>query len=154
MSARQSVIVLAALKALKDHLAGLDKEEKKALLEELDPGDRKNAVIPGTKTSIGTVSVSQREGGWEVVDERAFLGWVKKNRPSGVVESVRESDQKSILTSIDETGEVPDGVMQGDDGDPYVTVRQTPAQREALIEAWRTGAIELPDALPALGAGS
>jgi hypothetical protein len=66
---------------------------------------------------------------------------VKTHRPSAIIEAVRASDQADILKRITSTGEIPDGVEQGQDGSPYVSVKQTPEQTQAVVQAWRSGAI-------------
>lgn len=144
MSAREVALRLAALKAVKDALTKEEGSSKGALMDDLDPGDRKQAALPdGTK--VATVSVSQREAAFKVTDERAFLAWVKEHRPTAIVEAVRESDQKSILEGIATSGEMPDGVELGEPGAPYVSVRQSAEQAEALVAAWRRGEVALPN---------
>lgn len=145
MSARQRALELACLKAVKDRLTALDTETKAALMDgDLDPGDRKSAVLPDG-TDVGTVSVAKgRAAKLKVVDERAFLAWVKKNRPTAIVEAVRSSDQDDLLAKAEESGELPDGVDLGDPGAPYVSVRQSKEQAEALVAAWRAGTVALP----------
>src|SRR5690348_16486127 len=107
MSARQRAVELAALKAVKDRLTALDAETKAALMDgDLDPGDRKAARLPDG-TEVGTVSVSVgRAAKLKVVDERAFLAWVKVNRPSAIVEAVRSSDQEDLLAKAEKSGEL------------------------------------------------
>jgi hypothetical protein len=144
VSARTVALKLAALKAVKDHLTSEDALAKGELMDDLDPGDRKTAALPdGTK--VGTVTVSQRDAAFKVTDERAFVAWVKEHRPTAIVEAVRESDQKDILERIPDTGEIPDGVELGEPGAPYVSVRQSKDEAEALVAAWRRGEVALPN---------
>lgn len=144
VGARETAVKLAAIKALEATVKSLNAEEKQALLEILESGDRKVAKLPDG-TAIATVSVSTRSASWDVVDEQKFLAWVKENRPSAIVEQVRDSDRKHILSQIDETGELPDGVAEVPESEPYVTVRQSAEQRDAVVAAWRSGALELPN---------
>ena len=53
----------------------------------------------------------------------------------------KRQDQADILKRITSTGEIPDGVEQGQDGSPYVSVKQTPEQTRAVVQAWRSGAL-------------
>lgn len=141
---RSVALRLAAISAVKKHLTAVDNQAKDELMGHLDPGDRKGAVLPDG-TEIGTVYVT-KAGGPEVkvVDERAFLAWVKENRPTGIVEYVRDSDRKSILEGALTSGELPDGTEVGDGKASYVGVRQTEPQRQAVVDAWRSGALALP----------
>lgn len=141
---RQVALKLAAIAAVKKHLTGVDNDAKADLMEHLDAGDRKTAVLPDG-TSIGTVSVS-KPGDPQVVvtDSRKFLAWVKEHRPTAIIEAVRESDQKSILEAALTDGEVPDGCDLTDGKASYVSVRQTEEQRQAVVTAWRDGSLALP----------
>ena len=145
-TAREAALTAAAVKALQDGIRDARAVADAAVMAALDPGDRKNAVLPdGTK--VGTVSVSnQGEPVWRVTDPDAFLRWVKEHRPTAIVEAVRSSDQKSILDAIPDTGELPDGVDLVDGKAPYVSVgKQTDEQRAAIAKAWADGTLEIPD---------
>lgn len=131
--ARQLALRLAAIKAVKDVVTAAEKAAKAEAADVLDPGDRKNAVTDDG-ASVGTITYAQPSDALRVVDESAFLAWVKQNRPSAVVESVRESDKTSILTAAQATGELPDGVDLVTRAG-YITVRQSPAQVAALMAA-------------------
>ncbi len=141
---RAVALRLAAIAAVKKHLTGVDTATKAELLVYLDLGDRKGAVLPDG-TSIGTVYVTvEGDPQVRITDSRKFLAWVKKNRPTAIIEAVRESDEKSILEEALTSGELPDGTEIGDGKASYVGVRQTEAQRQAVVDAWRSGALALP----------
>jgi hypothetical protein len=146
---------LAAVKAVKEHVealwAGL-RDEAAALLE---PGDKKAAKLPDGTTAASVLMTDPKESsGWQVVDESAFLAWVKEHRPTAVIEQVRVSDRRSILDGIATSGELPDGVDSWSKRlPPHVTVSQTPAQRAAVIHAWQTGALALPETVREIETG-
>lgn len=145
MSTRKIMTALAAVKAVKDYLSELDRALKADLMEQLGGRMSAAAAVLPDGSEAATVTISRgRAARWVVVDEAAFLSWVKANRPTAIVQTVRSSDTESILTSITATGEVPDGVMEGEPGEPYVMVRQSPAQRAATVAAWQTGQLPLP----------
>lgn len=141
---RQISLKLAAIAAVKKHLTALDRETKEALMDYLDPGDRKGAVLPDG-TEVAAVYVS-KQGAPQVVvkNEQAFLAWVKENRPTAIVERVRESDEKSILEAALTSGELPDGCEIGDGKASYVGVKQSKEQIDAVVQAWRDGSLALP----------
>ena len=142
MTPRDLATRAALVKAMIDVLRDVDAATKTALMDVLDPGDRKHASVDGR--DCGTVSVSKGRESWKVTDDAAFTRWVKTHRPDAIVESVRKSDQASILAGIKGDGEVPDGV-EPSFGDPYVSVRLTDDQRSELIAAFRSGAARLPE---------
>lgn len=149
MKLAEIALRLAALKAVEEHMAVMKQDLRDLASEELDKGDRKAAKLPDGST-VGNVTKSDPKPTTKpkVIDEAAFLVWVKKHRPTAIVERVRESDQVSILAGIESTGEIPDGVdLVESTARSSVSVTQTPAQREALVAAWRAGVIELPDVL-------
>jgi len=142
-SVDQTVLELAGLKALADHVKGLTDEAKKVLAGQLRRGTISAFVEDGDEpVDVGTVVVVPTRFAWDVVDEVAFLKWVKTNRPTAIVESVRSSDQKSILEGVEAAakagGEVPDGVGRVR-STGYVQVKQTADQRDALLEAAADG---------------
>lgn len=148
LTARDAALQAAVMKALGTIVKDVDDRVRRDVMTVLDPGDRKSAVLPdGTK--VGTVSVTEGRQGWRVVDDRAFLEWVREHRPHAIVEQVRDSDKRAILDGIRKTGEVPDGV-EPTQGAPYVTVRQSDDQAAAVVDAWRSGALDIPDPLGAI----
>lgn len=151
MTIDQTVLELAALKALGDHIKALTERGKAKLEAQLRRGTISAFVEDGEESlDVGTVVVVPTRFDWGVVDERAFLEWVRKNRPDAIVESVRTSDKTSILTGIEKSGEVPDGVGRVRSSG-YVSVKQTPKQRDQLVTAAGDG--RLPT-MPLLELGS
>lgn len=143
---RELALDLAVVKAMADTIKGVEADLKANALQLLDPGDRKHATVDGV--DCGTVSVSSPTSRWSVVDDAAFTAWVGKNHPTAMVQVVRDSDRKAILDGIAVSGEVPDGVSERS-GASYVSVRLTTAQREALVAAYRSGRVAIPELGPA-----
>lgn len=104
-----------------------------------------NILMPDG-TTLGTLSITKGKKTAKVVDERAFLAWVKKNAPTEVVETVRDSYRKSLLTRIKSSGELPDGVELGEGG-PGSAVRLNEGAEAVVLAAIRSGQIE-PLSLP------
>jgi hypothetical protein len=140
---------LAAVKAVKEHVTALWENLRAEAAPLLEPGDRKAAKLPDGSTGASIVKTDPKPTTvWRVTDDRAFLAWVKEHRPTAIVEVVRSSDITSILGAIPTDGVVPDGVEEVETvGRPTVSVTQTTAQRQAVIDAWRTGSLVLPDAM-------
>jgi len=148
-----SVVELAALKAVGDHIKVATELAKAEVAKQFRRGTVSAFIGDEDATEdVGTIVVVPDRHAWGVVDEAAFLAWVKVNRPSAIVESVRSSDKTSILEAIgkDKDGEVPDGVARVK-STGYVQVKQTAKQRDALIEAAADG--RLPS-LPILQIGA
>lgn len=155
MSLQDSLRRLAAIKIIGDYIKALDATAKAELLEEV--GTRMGAtaaLVDGEE--VATVSVAQGRyprgvvDGWYVSDERAFLEWVRQVRPTAIVETVRESDRKSLLGGMkrwleEHDGEVPPGVDEAERGDSYVLVNQSEEQRAAAVEAWHSGRLGRPE---------
>lgn len=152
-SLRERLNRLAAIKAVKDYVAGLETTEKAGLLAEVGGRMGATAAVLPSGEEAATVSISAgRKAPWIVVDTNAFLEYVRSVRPTAIVETVRESDLKDLLSDASQQayleasgGEPMPGVMLGDAGDPYVTVKQSDAQRQAVIAAWHDGTLALPD---------
>lgn len=135
-SVNEVAVELSLIKAMKDSLAVAEKNAKAELQEAVARGTA-YATVPQLG-EVGTVVVTaDSQGTWQVVDEGAFVAWVKEHRPSAIIESVRESDKKSILADIEKAGVLPDGVDLGEGRAGYVTVKQTPLQRATLVQAYR-----------------
>lgn len=129
-------VELSLIKAMKDALAVAEKKAKAELQEVIARGTA-YATVPNLG-EVGTVVVTADVAGtWQVVNEAAFLAWVKEHRPGAIVESVRESDKKVILAEVEKLGVLPDGVDLGEGRAGYVTVRQTDVQRDTLVQAYR-----------------
>ena len=145
---------VAVLKALVEKVTAVDQQARAELLEAmLDAGAEKaTAELPdGAKVSsvslVGGDKVTAR-----VVDDAAFLAWVKKNRPDEVEEKVRASYRKVVLEDIAKTGEEVPGVELGTSS-TYLSNRFKPGGKEAIEAAFTKGALTLPEvlALPAGG---
>lgn len=137
MSARDAAATAAVMKALAGRVKEGETRAKADVMAHLDPGDRKHAVLPDG-TDIGTVSITKGRETFRVTDPAAFLAWVRDTAPSEVVESVNPTFQRKVLDGIKDGGELPPGVEPGW-GDPYVSVRQSETQAEAVAAAWRDG---------------
>jgi hypothetical protein len=136
LSAAQYAARLVVLKALEKRVTSLQKATKTAARSAFVAGDRKIAEHEGVR--LGSVTLTKgRGGGFKVTDPRAFVAWCKVHRPTAVVvtESVRESDELSLLQAIEKGGPVPDGVEEVPGGDPYFTV--TPDDAAVAQIDWR-----------------
>lgn len=138
---------LAAIKAVKDSLTGLETEAKAELLGTVRGRmGATTATLDSDEAEAATVTISLgAQPHPYVADQQAFLQWCKANRPHAIVEAVRATDQAAILAAIPDTGEWPDGVAMSQAGSRSVTVRQTAAQRTATVDAWRRGELPLPN---------
>lgn len=142
-SANEVAIDLSFIKAMKDALSAAEKDAKAELQDVLARGTA-YATLPELG-EVGTVVVVADSGGtWQVENEALFLAWVKEHRPGAIVESVRESDKKVILAEVEKLGVLPDGVGLSDGRAGYVTVKQTPDQRDTLVQAYRERLVGLP----------
>lgn len=121
MNARQHAIRLAVLKAIRERIDSVDAVARDEAKEAFVAGDRVTAALDDG-TVVGSVTMTNPRRGWKVADPISFLAWVIENRPSAVVQSVRESDRRAILAAIDKTGELPDGVVEYE-GTPTLSVR-------------------------------
>jgi len=159
----------AALKALSDEIGDRLKATRAAMQEALDSTGAGSvaAVLPGG-LKVATISVTDPKPEAVVTDSAAFRAWVQSVAPSEVTKrfltEVRPAYVKTTLAQMTaagtpvwadpETGEVHDV--------PGVEIRATRARghsvrpvvggREAIAEAWRSGALGALG-LPVLGAG-
>lgn len=132
-SVNDIALELAMLKAIADHVRKLESIGKTSLANNVLRGMVYAQLGP---EDLATISIVSDRQVWQVVDEKKFVEWVKKNRPTAIVESVRKSDQDDLLAKIEKTGEVPDGVELGT-ATGYVSVKQTDEQKERLLTAVR-----------------
>jgi hypothetical protein len=159
VSARDIARDLTVLKVLSERL-----REAKALLEAqgrelMEPVDRMAVKMDGEL--VGTVTIVNGRRSARVVDDAAFLRWVKENHPSEVqtVESVRPAFIGALLDATKSFGSPVDPITGGTDvpgvvvstGEPYPMIRLT-ADADAVVSvAWQAGRLKLPGAfLPAL----
>lgn len=147
---KEESLRLAALTALRDaidtEVTNLRNGVTSSLLkarEEL--GVKSLEVTLPDGTVVASVSVTQPESKLGVVDEQAFVDWVRANAPTEVVETVRSSYQRALLgrlTEVDgravdeETGEFVAGVGRSAARPPYISLRYRPEGREAIGRAW------------------
>lgn len=138
---------LAAIKVFEDMVSAEKHSSRAEVMQELlDAGiTRLNIQMPD-KTVLGTIGVTKGRETARIVDERAFLAWVRENAPEELIETVRDSYRRSVLKQIQGGGEIPDGVEMSQGG-PYPTVRLAEGATEAVLAAVRSGVIE-PLALP------
>lgn len=99
-----------AITVLKRQLAAHEADVRERLQMAMDRGDRKAGYAGDTK--IGTITLTDPETSWKVVDGTAFRAWVKANHPTEivVVESVNAAFERATLAGIPDTGEIPPGV--------------------------------------------
>lgn len=177
MSVKRAVAEEAVLKALLDAIDAeykAKRAEVQALLEEAksETGLTSVAAQLPDGTVVAKVSVTgdpQPEA--RVVDEKAFLAWVRQVHPqqvhSRLVVTVREAFEKSLLAEMTaagvarwvdrETGELHDvpGVELKPTRSSTHSVRFEKTGRDAIADAWRTGRLAVPGLqapeLPAAG---
>ncbi len=135
-------LIADAAKEAKDRLRG----EFMAALEEVG-ADSAKAALEGEE--IAKVSLIQPRIAAEVLNEKAFVQWVKDNYEFEIVETVRESFKKHVMDSVENvdgkaiykrTGEVLD-FISFNSRDAYVSTRFSNGGREVLTHAFRTGAL-------------
>lgn len=94
-------------------------------------------------TDLGTVSLAAGRVTAKVVDEAAFLRWVKHNHPTEVVETVRDSFRKKLFDGAVAKAEPDDPTAVGPDGEvipgvelvhnqPYPTCRPTDEAKQRM----------------------
>jgi hypothetical protein len=163
----------AALKTLADAVAAERKAvqaEMQAALEATGASQVPATLPDGTK--VGTCSVTVPKPAAQVVDDEAFLAWVRETAPSEVtsrvVTEVRPAYRAGLLAEMTAAGsaEVPDretgevlpvpGVEVRAGRATTHSVRLAKGGAEAIAEAWRGGALahlELPQLAPAPAGG-
>jgi hypothetical protein len=156
MDLQQLAIEEAALKTLLDAVGDRLKEVKNAMQEALieTGASRVDAALPdGTK--VATISRTDPKPTAVVVDDKAFLEWVRKYSPHNVttrlVTEVRPAYTAALLTEMTaagsavvadkETGVVEDvpGVEVRATRSLTHSVRPTKDGRDAIAKAWRDG---------------
>jgi hypothetical protein len=145
---------VAALKTLVDEIAKFDKPARAKLLADMQEigAEKITAELPDG-TVVASVSVAGGQGVKAfVTDDRAFLAWVKDNRPTEVEERVSDAFKKRFLDDLAKTGETVPGVDLTD-ARPYISTRFKPEGRDAIAAAWAEGTLSLGQilALPAGG---
>jgi len=135
-------LIVDAAKVAKERL----RREFASALEEVG-ADAAKAMLEGEE--IAKVSLIHPKTSAQVLNESAFISWVKENWEYEIVESVRDSFRKHILDSVENvdgkaiypgTGEVLD-FINFNSRDAYIATRCKDGGREALIEAFRAGSV-------------
>lgn len=139
--------LLAVEKLIKARMKAASDEARAELLGEMNPKDRLS-ITTDTGLDIGTASKTlpdrKRGTGIKVTDPAAFSAWLDENdhdnpaRQTVLIEFpewfVGEKNLESIISR--NGGELPDGVEDTTEpGEPYLTIRQTEAQANALAYA-------------------
>jgi len=169
MNMQQLALEEAALKSLADAITDRLKDVKAQMQDALTTtgASRVDATLPdGTK--VATISMTSPKPAAVVTDPDAFLAWVRKNSPNNVttriVAEVRPAYTTALLAEMTAAGvaEVADRETGVVEDVPGVEIRATRSRthsvrpvdggREAIAEAWRSGALAHLD-LPQLTAG-
>lgn len=156
MDLQQLAIEEAALKTLADAVNDRLREVKQTMQEQLSNGGvtRVDATLPdGTK--VATISRSTPKTAAMVVDDKAFLEWVRNHAPSEIstrlVTEVRPAYEAALLAEMTAAGtaEIADketGVVEEVPGveirptrSSSHSIRPTTGGREAIAKAWRDG---------------
>lgn len=98
---------------------------------------------------IAYISTSKPRFKWEIINDRAFIEWVRANFPTEIVESVRESSIEGLLSRlnylddlvIDHNGEPVSWVI-GQESEPYLVTKFQGEGRETLKDALVRNIIE------------
>jgi hypothetical protein len=156
MDLAQLALEEAALKALSDTVNDRLKEVKNAMQEQLvDNGISKVTASLPDGTKVATISRSDAKPAAVVIDDDAFLAFVRGIAPSEVttrlVTEVRPAYRTTVLAQMTaagvprivdtETGELHDvpGVEVKATRALTHSVRPAAGGKEAIAEAWRTG---------------
>lgn len=159
----------AALKTLADAVNDRLKEVKAAMQQQMDESgaSRVDAALPdGTK--VATISATSPKPAAVVTDPDLFLKWVREHSPQNIttrlVTEVRPAYQTALLAEMTAAGtaEVADKETGVVEEVPGVEIRATRSRghsvrpvdggREAIAQAWRSGALAHLE-LPQLTAG-
>ncbi|KLO25923.1 hypothetical protein ABW16_21410 [Mycolicibacter heraklionensis] len=131
------------------------KDEAKAELAGLEPGDGISARINGVAVGKATMTAGRQK--LTVTDSQALVDWVRRNHPTEIVESVNpaymkalEATAKSLGAVIDDQGEVVPGV-EVTVGEPFVSVRKDKDANGLVAELLTSGRVSL-DGLKAIEA--
>lgn len=164
MNPRELAQRLAAVTVIADAAKEAKDSLRAELLDALDAvgADSAKALLPDG-TEVGKVSITSPVAAIAIADDRAFTAWVADNYPDEIIQTVRESFVKALMsrlttiadgTIVDpDTGEVPPGLTIRN-REPYVSMRFGRGGRDAVVDALRTGALpfEITQPTPALEA--
>ena len=148
---RDLALEIAAITTLVDHLD--DKKESlrdnfQQIANELG-ADATKAVLDGKE--IAKISLVMSKPKPMVIDEKAFLKFVKTFRPDEIVEAIRDSYRKVWLERLsphedgaidEETGEIFDFVKFSQTK-PYISTRFQPEGRATIIKAFEDNHLPL-----------
>lgn len=145
---------VAVLKTLADKVAEVDKQARAELLATMQEigAEKVTAELPDG-TGVASVSLAGGKGARAaVVDDRAFLAWVKANHPTEIEERVSDAFKKRFLDELAQNGEEVPGVELGT-ARPYLSNRFKTGGKDAIAAAWAEGTLQLGEllALPAGG---
>lgn len=158
MDMQQLALESAALKALGDAISERQKEVRAAMQEALETSgaSRVEAALPDG-TTVATISMTSPKPAAVVTDPEKFLAWVRGHSPHNVVSrlvtEVRPAYVTALLAEMTAAGtaEVADRETGVVEPVPGVEIRATRSRghsvrpvdggREAIAEAWRTGAL-------------
>lgn len=144
--ARQQALQTLALAkwlrtAVADTVGPLEKQAKAWLVEnDLDPGTRVPARVGDQDVATVSYTNPEEKIAPAVTDETAFGAWLEEQGHTNIWEQRLTEQYRApgFLTQLLDTleGELPDGVdVRTTQAAPYITVRQTPKQANALTEA-------------------
>ena len=153
--ARTATLRRMVLKFISDRLADAKTAIDAEVLDALDRGDRKKVVLPDG-TDVGTLSVSDPKPETKVANMAELEAWVRAEAPHQIetvpataeytrvypafvtklVAECRLTDDGELVWP--ETGELIPG-LKVDTKNPVVSNRQSPAQLEAMLEAFADG---------------
>ncbi len=136
------------IRLILDRVKAVDEENRQAIRGLMAVGDRKTASLPlqlvDDNLVVGAVTYAKGSPTARVTDPGALLKWVRDNRPTEIVESVRGSYLAALLSTakkygeaVDErTGEVIPGI-EVHTGDPVLKVvpEKTAEAESALVAA-------------------
>lgn len=170
MSIRDLLVQLATVKAIKDHIDKVLEPGLKAAIK-TEVGGRMGAtaaILPSGEeaatvwiTKPGAGTPADPGGAPYVANPALFTEWVEQVDPGAIVKSVRSTDVPRLLAlalaTLEETGDLVPGVeltdptpAQPGKGGGSVSVKQSEAQRDALVRAWQAGELVLPGMMPEL----
>lgn len=147
---------VAAAKLIGDVLKEEAEQARKSTLELMDQlGVERVRVTDESGANLGAVTIAAGRTSVRVVDEQAFVAWVRRNHPSELVQVVRDTFREKVFASAKAKAEPGDSTAVGPDGEvvpglevvhgtPYVTARPTAEARERMRDLLRgSGLFEL-----------
>jgi hypothetical protein len=149
MNLRELAFQLSAITLIADAAKEAKDRLRREFAQALDEvgADSAKAALEGEE--IAKISLIQPRTSPEVLNEKAFVDWVKSHYEFEIVESVRESFRKHVMDSVENvdgkaiykrTGEVLDFITFNS-RDAYIATRFLDGGREILTEAFRQGTL-------------